>query len=82
MRAHAARRIDRPFEEMTCAKGATRIETRLNKLPGVEASVCVAAERASVTFDPAAVGSESLGEAVEHAGYPTTLPPAGTPSPV
>ena len=61
--------------------GATCVETRLDKLPGVGASVNVAAERASVTFDPAVVGPESLGEAVEHTGDHTALPQLATPSP-
>ena len=38
---------------MSCAACAARIEKQLNKMPGVEAAVNFAAERAHVRFDPA-----------------------------
>ncbi|MHB1920478.1 MAG: cation transporter, partial [Acidimicrobiales bacterium] len=38
---------------MTCASCAARIEKRLNKLPGVDATVNFASEHAAVAFDPA-----------------------------
>ena len=41
-----ARRIDLPISGMTCAACAQRIETVLNRLPGVEGAVNLAAERA------------------------------------
>ncbi|MGC5169020.1 heavy metal translocating P-type ATPase [Microbacterium sp. DT81.1] len=57
---------------MTCASCATRIERKLNKLPGVEATVNYATEKASVRghdVDPA-----DLIAAVESAGYRAALP--------
>jgi Cu+-exporting ATPase len=54
---------------MTCASCATRIERKLNKLEGVEASVNYATEQAAVTFDPAHARLEDLVHAVEAAGY-------------
>ncbi len=54
---------------MTCAACATRIEKRLNRLDGVEASVNYATEQASVRFDPSAVDLSDLITAVERAGY-------------
>ena len=69
-------RIELPITGMTCASCATRVEKRLNKLEGVEASVNYATETASVTFDPAAVAPEGLVEAVEQVGYGARLPAA------
>ena len=56
------------LEGMTCASCAARIEKRLNKLDGVEATVNFATERATVHCDPS-VGVEALVDAVESAGY-------------
>ncbi|HEX6659463.1 MAG TPA: heavy metal translocating P-type ATPase [Ilumatobacter sp.] len=53
---------------MTCASCAARIEKRLNKLDGVEATVNYALERAAVTFDPT-VSTDDLVAAVEAIGY-------------
>ena len=39
-------------EGMTCASCAARIERKLNKLDGVEATVNYATEQAAVSFDP------------------------------
>jgi Cu+-exporting ATPase len=55
---------------MTCASCANRVERALKKQPGVnEASVNLAAERASVDFDPQAVSPAQLVQVVEKAGY-------------
>jgi P-type Cu+ transporter len=55
---------------MTCASCAARVEKKLNKLPGVAASVNYATEKATITgaADPAAL----IG-AVEAAGYTATV---------
>ena len=74
MSTHAAERLELPIEGMTCASCATRIEKRLNKLEGVEASVNYATENANVSFDPALVTPEDLLAAVEAAGYQAALP--------
>jgi Cu+-exporting ATPase len=68
------RHIDLPIEGMTCASCASRIERKLGKLDGVEASVNFATEAASVGFDPAVVRPEQLLQAVEAAGYHARLP--------
>nr|WP_217923038.1 heavy metal translocating P-type ATPase [Miltoncostaea oceani] len=78
-------RLELPITGMTCASCAARVEKRLNRLEGVEASVNYATETASVTFDPAAVAPESLVEAVEQVGYGAHLPTAAdadAPAPV
>ncbi|WP_343232993.1 heavy metal translocating P-type ATPase [Miltoncostaea marina] len=61
---------------MTCASCAARVEKKLNRLEGVEASVNYATETATVAFDPGRVPAERLVAAVESAGYGATLPAA------
>ncbi|MEJ7791696.1 MAG: heavy metal translocating P-type ATPase [Gaiellaceae bacterium] len=70
-------RLELPIEGMTCASCATRIEKRLNKLEGVEATVNYATENAAVMFDPARVAPEDLVAAVEAAGYHAKLTQEG-----
>ncbi|MBD0330548.1 MAG: cadmium-translocating P-type ATPase [Thermoleophilia bacterium] len=66
--------LELPIEGMTCASCAVRVEKKLNKLDGVQATVNFATETASVDFDPAAVAPERLLETVERAGYRAVLP--------
>ena len=63
------------LEGMTCAGCATRIERRLNELDGVEASVNLATEKATVHYDEADVAVGDLIREVEVAGYRAS--PAG-----
>jgi Cu+-exporting ATPase len=58
---------------MTCASCAARIEKKLNRLDGVEASVNYATEKAVVSVPPA-VTAEILIGVVEKLGYTATLP--------
>ncbi len=69
-------RLELPIEGMTCASCAARVEKRLNRLEGVNATVNYATETASVSFDPGSVEPERLVEAVERAGYGARLPVA------
>ena len=79
--------IDLPISGMTCAACASRIERKLNKLDGVNASVNYATEKASVDYDPGRSAPADLVGAVAAAGYPATLarpvpnPPSDTPAP-
>ncbi|MCD2191742.1 cation transporter, partial [Actinomycetospora soli] len=59
---------------MTCASCANRIERKLNKLDGVQASVNFATEKARVTY-PETVSTADIVAAVEAAGY-SAAPPA------
>lgn len=59
---------------MTCASCAARIEKRLNRIEGVQASVNFATEQARVEF-PDSVSPEELVAAVEATGYTAALPP-------
>ena len=55
---------------MTCAVCANRIEKGLSKLSGVEKSVVnFAAEKASVTYDPAQIGLKEMAAKVADLGY-------------
>ena len=56
------------LEGMTCASCVRRIERKLNKLDGVEATVNFATEQATVHCDPS-VTVDDLVAAVEAAGY-------------
>ena len=59
---------------MTCAACAARIEKRLNRLPGVEATVNYATETAYVRFDAAAQTPSDLVATVESLGYGALAP--------
>ncbi|MBK9126242.1 MAG: copper-translocating P-type ATPase [Phycisphaerales bacterium] len=62
---------------MTCASCANRIEKRLSKQPGVtSANVNFATKVATVKYDPAATGPETLAKAVDDIGYKAVVPPA------
>ena len=58
---------------MTCASCANRIERKLNKLDGVQATVNYATEKARVQA-PADLDPAVLVAQVEAAGYTATLP--------
>jgi len=68
-------RLELPISGMTCASCAARVEKRLNRLDGVEATVNYATERASVALAAdSATTAEDLIAAVEQAGYEAVLP--------
>ena len=63
---------------MTCASCVQRVERSLRKLHGVtEASVNLATERASVTYDPAVLDADAVLAAVTEAGYEPITAEAG-----
>jgi len=69
----APSRVELEIGGMTCASCAARVEKRLNKLDGVDASVNYATELASVSFDPQQLEFDELVHAVEAAGYSAAL---------
>ena len=71
----AARSIELEIGGMTCAACAMRIEKKLNKLDGVEATVNYATEKARVITD-GAVDADDLIATVEATGYQASLPAA------
>ena len=66
-------RVRLDLEGMTCASCASRIERKLNKLDGVEATVKYATDRAAVTYDPSVVTVDDLVATVAAAGYRAAL---------
>jgi len=66
-------RVELVIGGMTCASCAARIEKKLNRLDGVEASVNYATEKALVTA-PESVTTDVLVSVVEKLGYTAALP--------
>ncbi len=64
--------VELDISGMTCASCATRIERKLNKLPGVEASVNYATEKARVRAE--GIDTAQLIATVEAAGYAAAVP--------
>ncbi|MFF4651398.1 heavy metal translocating P-type ATPase [Streptomyces sp. NPDC001380] len=73
-------RVELAIGGMTCASCAARIEKKLNRLDGVQASVNFATEKARVDFGPG-IRVEDLIATVEKAGYTAELPPPPEPEP-
>jgi len=65
--------VELGIEGMTCAACSTRLEKVLNRLPGVEAAVNLAAERARVRYVPGVADPAILIAAVEKAGFKARL---------
>lgn len=64
--------VELDISGMTCASCASRIERKLNKVEGVEATVNYATEKAKIRAD--AVDVEALIAVVEAAGYSASVP--------
>ena len=75
--APQVRRVQLDVSGMTCAACSARVESRLNKLGGVRASVNYATKVATVDA-PAAMSVDDLCEAVQRAGYAAEPRAAGT----
>jgi len=75
----AERTLELRIGGMTCASCAARVEKKLNKLPGVTASVNYATETASVQL-PGSLGEADVIATIEATGYTATLPAAGPPA--
>ena len=63
------RRLDLPLSGMTCAACAARIEKVLNRLPGVDASVNLASERARIALSSNETSPAQLVASIEKAGF-------------
>ncbi|OKJ06842.1 heavy metal translocating P-type ATPase [Kitasatospora sp. CB01950] len=73
-------RVELAIGGMTCASCAARVEKKLNRLDGVEASVNFATEKARVDFGPGTSVADLIA-AVEKTGYTAELPPPPEPEP-
>ena len=71
--APAASFVELDVEGMSCAACAARIESNLNKLEGVEASVSYATEKATVRFTPQRLDVARLIETIRDTGYDAHL---------
>ncbi|PLX67226.1 MAG: copper-translocating P-type ATPase [Azoarcus sp.] len=67
--ASANATLELAISGMTCAACSTRLEKVLNRLPGVEATVNLATERAVLHFEPGALTLDAAKAAVERAGF-------------
>ena len=65
--------LDLPIGGMTCAACAARIEKVLNHLPGVQASVNLASERARVELESPETSAGQVVAAIEKAGFEVPL---------
>ena len=72
-------RVRLELDGMTCASCAARIEKRLNRIDGVEATVNYAMEEAAVSFDSDGTQLADLVAAVEALGYRVALPTEAAP---
>ena len=68
----ATRVVELDIEGMTCASCVNRVEKKLGKLDGVQASVNLPLESAHVTV-PAGITDEQIKATVEAAGYKATI---------
>ncbi|MBI1352521.1 MAG: heavy metal translocating P-type ATPase [Actinomycetales bacterium] len=73
-----AAEIDLEIEGMTCASCAMRIEKKLNKVPGVQATVNYATEKAHVVLPPDVSIQDAIA-VVEATGYQAHAPEPETP---
>ncbi|GAB2516139.1 Copper-exporting P-type ATPase A [Corynebacterium atrinae] len=78
--------LDLGVTGMTCTSCSARVERKLNKLDGVEATVNFATESAAITYDPAKADPDKLIDVVRGAGYdafeltPPEAEPTGAPT--
>ncbi|MGN9774550.1 heavy metal translocating P-type ATPase [Micromonospora sp. H33] len=75
----APNQIELAIGGMTCASCAARIEKKLNRMPGVTATVNYATEKASVAYADD-VTPDDLIATVEKTGYTAVLPPPPVPA--
>ena len=75
--------VDLGVTGMTCTSCSGRVERKLNKLDGVDATVSYATETASISYDPDKVDPDELIATVKDAGYDAfTLSAPGDPGDV
>ena len=73
-----AERVELLVDGMTCASCAARIEKKLNRIPGVEAAVNYATEKASIVIPDGVTVDETI-EAIEATGYRARRPEPAAP---
>jgi len=76
--AEGPRTIELSLGGMTCAACAARIERQLNKMPGVEAAVNLAAEKAHIRYLPTLADPQALIATVTKTGFTASVSTADT----
>ena len=61
--------VDLGVTGMTCTSCSSRVQRKLNKVEGVDATVNFSTETASVTYDPSRVDETGILDIVRNAGY-------------
>ena len=69
MNTSTPKRIELPIAGMTCAACSSRVEKTLNRLPGVQAAVNLAAEKAQIDFDESQTSLADLVKTIEKTGF-------------
>lgn len=72
---HGTAEVELAIGGMTCASCAARVEKKLNRMDGVEATVNYATEKARISYRDDAVSVRDLIATVEATGYTATKPP-------
>ncbi|MEV1052013.1 heavy metal translocating P-type ATPase [Streptomyces sp. NPDC049887] len=72
---HGTAEVELAIGGMTCASCAARVEKKLNRMDGVEATVNYATEKARVSYRDDEVSVRDLIATVEATGYTATEPP-------
>jgi Cu+-exporting ATPase len=68
--SHGTERIDLPVTGMSCAACSARVENTLSKIDGVEsAGVNLAAEKATIIYNPLKTGADLFIKTIEGLGY-------------
>ena len=63
------KKVELEISGMTCSACSNRVEKGLNKLDGVDASVNIATEKASISYDPSDVSLSKLKQTIKDTGY-------------
>jgi P-type Cu+ transporter len=71
--ATAPERVRLELDGMTCASCAARIEKKLNRIDGIEATVNFATAEATVSYDPERVRTDDIVATVNGIGYGATI---------
>jgi Cu+-exporting ATPase len=72
---HGTAEVELAIGGMTCASCAARVEKKLNRMDGVEATVNYATEKAKISYRGDAVSVRDLIATVEATGYTAAEPP-------
>ncbi|MDI9884403.1 heavy metal translocating P-type ATPase [Streptomyces sp. HNM0645] len=72
---HGTAEVELAIGGMTCASCAARVEKKLNRMDGVEATVNYATEKAKISYRGDEVSVRDLIATVEATGYTATEPP-------